>query len=265
MASTAQLWTSQDGIQAASWNLSHSFSTCKMRSRPQKPTSRAHQSVPFLMGEGQMGLRTSPLPGELGRSNRGNSFKSPEAAGARNVTTAATTKRAQKTTTTSRPPGWLTLAKITVTMNGLQSDSHPGGLNASRGPEPRSPPRTCMGPKEQAAEPLTVTTWNAPCSRPSAESGRPPPGPQDQAAAPRPVRAPLPAARRRTCAKRTCAGRGQMGWWPRPARPSSCFGLPPRAVIKLVSGPPQVRGHSVPAGTVPDAIFSSFRGHPARG
>lgn len=160
-----------------------------------------------------------------------------------NVTTAATTTT-QKTT--FRPLGWLILAKITVTMNGLQSDSHPGGLNASRDPEPRSPPKACKGPKEHAAGPLTVTRWNVPCGRPSAESG------PAASRCPRPGRGapagPRAAARGRTCAERTCAGRGQVRWRPRPARPSSCFGLPPPAVIELVSSPPQVRGRSARRG-----------------
>lgn len=143
----------------------------------------------------------------------------PAAAGApkKNVTAAAAAK-----TTTSHRQGWHIVAKITVTINGLQSDLQPGGLSTSHKSEPRAP------------QELTWAEWGRPCRSPDGTRSAVPPRAERRPAGSlftRPGRGapagPCAVARRRTCERRTCAGRGQVGWRPRPGRASSCSGLPP--------------------------------------
>lgn len=175
----------------------------------------------------------------------------PAAAGApkKNVTAAAAAK-----TTTSHRPGWHIVAKITVTINGLQSDLQPGGLSASHKSEPQAP------------QELTWAEWGRPCRSPDGTRSaaprraerRPAPGSRDQAAAPRPVRARPPAGAPVKGAPVQVAGRWGGGRARVAQVPAPDF--PPRPVV---TSPSQVRGDSGPGGDSVRRHLLFFSGHPS--
>lgn len=172
----------------------------------------------------------------------------PAAAGARKTNVAAAA--AAKTTTFHRR-GWHILGKITVTINGLQSDLHPGGLSASREPGPRAP------------QGLVWTEWGRwpdPCGLPDGTRPAATQEPSSRGSAGsrfmRPGHGAPAGSRAHLCRAHLCRSpAGGVAAAPR----SRKFLLRTSPASRTQALSPALRrcaATRVPAGTVPDAIFS---------